>query len=253
MTFFTIDDKALKEKIISFLGRKPVYSNYYGVDLKDVQYFEDSETLILLKPFETFNRIYFLSMDALLLINHLKVLGQHDIINIPSKKNIDESLYNVLKHSGYHICGIYERWYNNSNPSKEEFNGIFASINDIKTIYDIIYSVFNPFLDHLPSLQKLREMILNQQVLVNKDEKDNVQGVFIFTLENTKCYFNCWVDKVGGGAGLLLLFNMFNYMKIRNIEKSYLWINSGNTIVKKIHQLFGAKPDGLKDYTFIKQ
>jgi hypothetical protein len=253
MTFFSIDIEMLKEKINNFLSRKPIYSNYYGIDLKDTRYFEDSETLLLSKPFETFNRIYLFSMDASLLIKHLQALNSFDIINIPSKKNINESMYEILQCGGYFLCGVYERWFNNTNPSKSKFTGTFASNKDVKTIYDIIYSVFNPFLDHLPSLQELDEMILNQQILVRKDEQNNVTGIFIVTLEISKCYFNCWVDKVGGGNGLLLLFNVFNYMKTKSIEKSYLWINSNNVAVKQIYQIFGYKPDGLKDYTFVKQ
>jgi hypothetical protein len=253
MMFFSVDIETLNEKIINFLSRKPIYSNYYGIDLKNVQYFEDSETLLLLKPFETFNRVYFLSMDAPQLIKYLKALGPLEIINIPAKKNINESISRILQCSGYHLVGIYERWFNNITPSNGEFTGTFVTDKEIKEVYDIVHSAFNPFMDHLPSLRELNEMAINQQILVNKNEKNNVTGVFIFTLEKTKCYFNCWVDKEGGGNGLFLLFNAFNYMKDKNIEKSYLWLNSENTTVKQIYQMFRYKPDGLKDYTFTKK
>ena len=41
-------------------------------------------------------------------------------------------------------------------------------------------------------------------------------------------------------------------MHLKNISYAYFWVNSTNTNVKKIHELLGAVPDGLKDYTFIK-
>ena len=52
---------------------------------------------------------------------------------------------------------------------------------------------------------------------------------------------------------MFLMHNIFRYMTQNQIQKSYLWVNCDNTIVKeKIHLKNGFKTDGLKDYTFIK-
>ncbi|MDP4276038.1 MAG: hypothetical protein Q8914_00240 [Bacteroidota bacterium] len=252
--FIPADHHQLKEKVACILSKRPAFSNYYGVDLTDTQYIELPESLILKKNHETYSRIYFLSNNAVELMRVLKRLMPEDIINIPSKTAIDQSLEMILVTGGYKLCGIYERLYKNSNKSSGPFIQCYARPDELEAIYTLLYSHFNPYLDHLPSREELRRMIEHEQALVNRHEQSgDVTGVIIYTREQSRIYFNCWLDHTGWDNALFLLFNMFNYMGEHQIEKSYFWYDSMNKLNKKMYKILDYQPDGLKDYVFVKQ
>ena len=162
--------------------------------------------------------------------------------------------HDLLSECGYKLSGIYERLYKNFNQSSGPFVQCYARPDESDAIYGLIYAHFNPYLDHLPSEKELRSMIDNRQVLVNRnDDQANVTGVIIYTRESSRLYFNCWIDHTGWNNALFLLFNMYNYMGEQQIEKSYFWYDSMNKMNKKMYKILEYQPDGLKDYTFIKQ
>ena len=91
--FVTADIPLLKEKTAVFLSGRPAFSNYYGFDLSDTQYVELPDTLVLRKTYESYCRIYFLSNSAIELKQVLNGLTPQDIINIPSKSPVDQTLH----------------------------------------------------------------------------------------------------------------------------------------------------------------
>jgi hypothetical protein len=92
-------------------------------------------------------------------------------------------------------------------------------------------------------------LIEQKNVIINATGK-TIQGAFIFSIEGKKCYFRAWIDK--SNHSLKLLFDVYNIMITKNLGYAYFWVNAKNKKVRSIHQLLGAKPDGLNDYTFIK-
>ena len=85
---------------------------------------------------------------------------------------------------------------------------------------------------------------------MNKED-GHVLGVLIFTLEGKKCYLNIWIDR--SKNGLYLLFDVYNIMVEKGVSLAYFWVRSDNKKIIKLHKLTGAVPDGLSDYSFIKQ
>ena len=109
MDFKKNDKEALDIKIKEGISKRPRYKNCYLPNLDDTEYVELPETLVVRKRFDTFNRIYFLSNNAEELILVLKDLGENDIINIPSKQELDKSLVETLHQGGYELFQTFER------------------------------------------------------------------------------------------------------------------------------------------------
>jgi hypothetical protein len=251
--FTTIDCEVLKEKIAGYISRKPIYSNYFGIDFENVEYIEYLDTLLIRKSYETFSRIYFLSSNASQLIDLLKTLSSDDIINIPSKTQVSASLSEILSESGYLLFKTYVRLYNNHHEQRGEFVESFATTDDVDTMYTILYSNFCPYTDHLPSKAELTDMARNKQIIVNRDDNKEVTGLLAFSLAKTRCYFSVLINTAEGSGGLLLLLKGFDYITSKNITQSYLWVADTNHKMLNIYFSLGYQLDGLKDYTFVKQ
>lgn len=233
----------------SFSGRLR-FSNYYGFELVNLEYHHSAETLLIKKTFLGFSRLYILSNNENELISLLTQLGPNYVINIPSKKGINDWGV-ILAKAGFKPFSTFKRYFYSSIKKRGEFKKSFACLADISSIKGLLLQHFSPITGHLPDDKKLSEMIENKQILVNRNKStDVVEGVIGFSIEKTKCYIPFWVDL--SGFGLSLLFNLFNLLIDNEIGYVYFWINDENTETIGIHAKLGAKPDGLADYVFLK-
>ena len=231
---------------------KPVYSNYYNQPLTiDDCFYKANETLIIIKTNEGYNRAIVMSNNPQEAAEMLRALPGINVINIPSKGDI--SIWtNLFTAANYEKIGVYERY--NYTKVKSSLNNVatFAQSNQCEEIYNLFYEsgFFSPYMDYLPTRSELYEWICQKKVIVHELD-GKIYGAFMFSIEGKKCYFRAWIDK--SNNGLKLLFDVYNIMYKNGLSYAYFWVNSENKNVKSIHQLLGAKPDGLKDYTFIKQ
>jgi uncharacterized protein YlbG (UPF0298 family) len=247
-----MDIKKVGEYILEMHSIKPLYSNYFNQPLTLDDYFcRTAHTLLISKSFAGYNRIYVLSDDLEDATKELNALKGINVVNIPSKGDIT-SWEQLMQRSDFKLFGVYERFYNTKIRPQEEIKPIvYAKINQEEEIYDLFYNsgFFSIYTDYLPSHKELKQLIEQENVIINVADSQ-IQGAFLFSIEGQKCYFRAWIDN--SNNGLKLLFDAYNIMVSKNLNYVYLWINSENKKVKTIHQLLGAKPDGLKDYTFIK-
>jgi hypothetical protein len=246
-----VDSTYIKEKISILLSLKPMYSNYFGLNLDDVEYIEKANTLVVIKPYESFRRVYFISTDEDELIEILKILPNSDVINIPTKTEISGSLQNILSKSGYSLFEVYHRMYNN----KIEQQGIkvesFALLEDIPAIYERLYSLFVPFSDWLPTKKDLENMVENKQIYIIRDENNAVVVATAFKIEKTSCYWSFLYSSVKGGAKKVTM-HLFDYLSSLGIKRVYFWVREGNVAIDGFQKSLGSVYDGLKDYTFTK-
>jgi hypothetical protein len=248
-----MDKERVSEYIKQMYSVKPLYSNYFyqPLDLDDF-YRKTAHTLLIIKPENAYNRIYILSDNAEDAIRELNLLNGISVINVPSKGNVKQWEQLMLQ-TGFKLIGVYERFYNvKIQPIEESEPIIYAEVHQEKEIYDLFYNsgFFSLYTDYLPSHKELEQLIENKNVIVNVSDKQ-IKGAFLFSIEKQKGYFRAWIDK--SSNRLKLLFDAYTIMVSKNINYVYFWVNSENKKVRSIHQLLGAKPDGLKDYTFIKQ
>lgn len=225
-----------------------IISNYISLDLDNTEYHRTEFSLLIRKSYSNFSRLYFLSKNINDLKNILHKVQPVSVINIPTRSDI--TIYDeLLTASGYNLYKVFETYYNNNIRGFDIFREHFACEEDIERVKYLLYSNLNVYTDHLPNDDDLLKMIQSKQVLVNY-ENNEICGVFIFSIQGKKCYFNFWVDI--GKNGLFLIYNMYNYLKYMDINYAYLWVDNANKKVIGMHKLMGCKPNGDQDYIYVK-
>lgn len=234
-------------------NNKLVFSNFFGLsEKKDYSIMQGERTLLLCVPEFDYHRIYVLSADKEELSAMLKTLDSEYVINIPTKKEIEE-WDRLLKESGFEHYVTYSHYLNMAIPNmkkKKTSTGTFARPHELQQVYDLLYRNFSTYASHLPDKEELAEMIAGNRVIADYDEKGLVCGVNIFTITGSTAYGNAWVDE--GEKGLDIFIDMFNIFIDKGVKRFVFWVRDGNKNVIKMHKIMGAKPDGLKDYTYIK-
>jgi len=248
-----MNKRAVEEYVAEMYSLKSLYSNYFNQPLTSNDcYCKTAHTLLIAKSFSGYNKIYILSDDLDDATQNLNALKGINVVNIPSKGNI--AYWEQLMHQAdFKMIGVYERFYNTKIRPREKIGEIiYAKANQQEEIYNLFYDsgFFSVYTDYLPSHEELQQLIEQENVILNVTDKQ-IEGAFIFSIQGQKCYFQAWIDN--SNSRLKLLFDAYNIMVAKNLGYAYFWVNSENKKVKSIHQLLGAKPDGLKDYTFIKQ
>lgn len=228
-----------------------LFNNYYGVNEDDdcSMFFSDNTLLIRKKEFH-FYRLYVMSLDETDLSMLLKDLGGDEYaINIPSKTTIDN--WDVLlRNSGFEFLDVYSRYYNNNIKTFPTDINTYAERDEIEDIASLLYDNFSLYTDHLPSKEELERMVSNRQIITDHNN-GKVCGVLIYTIIGNKGYQNAWIDK--GDNGLALLFKVKSIFIEQGIKYCYYWIKDTNKSVINMHQMMGGRPDGLKDYNYLKK
>lgn len=252
---FIKENKEVIEKLIDDwkVEHKPILSNYYGLTAGfDYDYLIENRTIVVRKKEGEFFRLFVQTTNASTLASILGSLQEEYVINIPSRKPIDD-WEELMKQCGFEYYSTYSRYCNTKIATMKKHKttlNIHATIENAEEIYQLLTETFSPYTGHLPSKEELEEMILNQQVLVDKYSDGHVCGVNIHTITGVTGYGNAWVDK--GEHAVELLLDMYNEMIEKGVKRHVFWVNDSNIGVAKMHIKMGAKPDGLKDYTYIK-
>jgi hypothetical protein len=246
--FIKCNHKIIENYIEEIDDKGAELSNYVSINLNDTECCKTENSVVIQKFDLNFTRLYFLTNNKYDLENILKKVKGKCVINYPTAGDI-ASFNAAMTSSGFKLYKIYNSYYNNGFRGNNVFVEQFAEPEDFSRVKYLLYNRLDVYADHLPDDSELLETIQNRQVLVNFDRR-GICGIFIFKPEGKKCYFNFWVDT--GSNGLFLLFNMFAYLKQKDIQHSYLWVDSENEKVKRIHELFGCKLGSVKDYIYIK-
>lgn len=249
--FRPVRSENLREEISSVLGGKKILlSNFfYKVESETCDIYKGNNTVIIRVSEYDFYRMFVQTADVEELVALLKELEKNKyVINIPSKKPIDDWKL-VFERADFKNIGIYNRYYTTKVKYRKSGAGEFAEPSDFDFVDNLLKGYFSLYTDYLPTKAQLQLMIENKQVLVSRDENNEIKGVLIFTLEGKKCYFNAWIDF--SGKGLFLLYKGYNIAAEHDINYAYFWVNSTNTDVINLHKMMGAVPDGLVDYTYL--
>lgn len=227
------------------------YSNYFGMpDDTPIEWYKTDHTLLIRKKEDAYYRLYIVSTEETELCELLTNCNDEEyVVNVPTKGTIEQWDV-ILKKAGFKFYAEYHRYFNKKFCYRESATGEYAILNDTTQILGLFDGLFSQYTDYLPTEAELKDWITNHQVLVNRDEDGNVCGALLFKIEGKKCYLRIWVDK--GKMGLFLLFKGYNIAVENGVSLVYFWVNSANKNVIRLHTLFGAQADGLKDYTYIK-
>lgn len=244
--------KEIQIIVSDFMKRgRMLYNNYYGLnDDDECDYYISDHSLLVRKKEFHFYRLYVMSLDESDLLLLLKGLyGAEYAINIPSKTSID-NWDSLLRESGFEFLDVYSRYYNNNIKTFPTVIDSFAASDEIDDIASLLYDNFSLYTDHLPTRKELEQMVANRQIITDH-QGNKVCGVLIYTITGNKGYQNAWIDK--GENGLGLLFKVKSIFIERGIKYCYYWIKDTNKSVIKMHTMMGGRPDGLKDYSYLKK
>lgn len=245
------EQEAVRLGLLRAFSLKPRYSNYYGSRLEEGDdYIETESSLILRKKEGDFYRIYVMSVSEAEVIDILKKLPGVNILNVPAKSDVSEWKA-MMQSAGFEYVSVYERYYYKKVKERKNAESInYATPEQVEAICTLFRNHFSLYTDYLPAKDEMAALVKRGNVIVNYSEGE-LCGAFVYETEGRKCYLRAWYDR--GENGLKLLFDVYCIMYLKGISYAYFWVNSTNTNVKKIHELLGAVPDGLKDYTFIKK
>jgi len=246
-----IDTAKTQEYINAIYSKRSVLSNYYGQPVEENdKYFETNNTFVLAKPVSDFHRIYVASNDKKELIEILQNLEGTNVINFPTKGDIQD-IEAIMTESGYEQIGIYERFICNvKNLTDDDVE--FATTADEKAIYNIYSSWkdFNPYTDWLPTHEELKRFIENKSVIINK-QNNKITGVNVCPITGAIMNLRLIIDLSGGG--IKLMNAMFDMARKNGVKRCQWWVNSQNERAIGFYGKFGATPDGLRDYTYVKR
>jgi disulfide oxidoreductase YuzD len=252
--FKKISRGELAEMIEGFQSScKILLTNFFGLS-NDIEYevLCGEKTILFRIPENDYFRLYILCADIPELVSFLKCIECECVINIPTKKSIEE-WDNALIEGGFEYYTTYSHYLNMTIPSMEKKDTstiVYAKLADVQQVYDLLYRNFPIYAAHLPSMSELEEMIKENRVIADYDKLGNVCGVNIYTITGTTAYGNGWVDE--GDCGLGIFLDMFDVFVEKGVKRFVFWVRDDNKKVIKMHKMMGANPDGLKDYTYVK-
>lgn len=124
----------------------------------------------------------------------------------------------------------------------------YAEAADTEPLYGKLFSIFDPFTDHLPTRENFATWIANRQVLVNRREGD-ITGAVVFQLFGKQVNYNYLFSRSADPMDLLgLQSSFYAEMHTRGVRSGFLWVNAANTPIIRLHTGFGWKFDGLDDH-----
>lgn len=250
IVFETLALDDLKRVIDNACIKKHAYSNYFGIDLNNVKCYGDEDNLFLVKQYDGFSRVYMMANDEEMIKAVLKSLSENSCINIPSKKGIELWL-SILAEAGYNQIATYRRYAYVNYRKGNDKNLFFAEMKDLQLIESELHSFFSPLTGHLPNTSELAKMIEGKQIVVNRDENGVVNGGLCYQITGKKAELPFWFDR--SGDGLALLFKVFFLCHQFDVRQIIFWVNDVNENTIAIHNMLGAKTDGLVDYIFNKE
>jgi len=247
--YYTTDKNEILKIVDDALSHKYLYSNFFGIDYSNTEIKVTTNSYFLKKKFDGYSRLYLLSNSNEEVISELKKQEANCVINIPSRKGIEE-WKEILEPSGFRQLAIYKRMVYRKYPIRKIKNVCYANNSDMSIIYNEIFSRFSPLTGHLPNTIELTDLIANNNIVVNRDSEGKVTGALCYQIDGTKCYLSFWYDI--DGRGLTLLNTVFGICHEKEVKNISFWVNEDNIQVIKMHSLFGAIEDGLIDYVYSK-
>lgn len=252
---FILEDKInARQNAISIFKNRVKYTNCFVTYDNFLELIDNSiffirrECIFLLKKEEKFYKFYYFINDYKQL-NNLKsffnICKQAIIIEIVSKKEIDNSIYKKI---GFNSYKIYSRYVIDKKVKSISLIEI-AKENDIEEIKNLIDNTFDPLSDYIPTREELFYFVKNKELYIVKN--NIIVGIAIYIKNGNNYYFRLSCvhpDYRNGFIGYILASNIPS-----DANKVVTWIDNNNESAKKLNLGIGYKPDNLQNHIFIKQ
>lgn len=248
---------------------KKIISNCF-LTPKELQNFSVQQTSFLLsntKALALFvqdnnvNRVYFYLASLDHVESLVELLKQHPlekpyIIECVGKEQQLNEWQAHFEKCGIELYTKLSRWRTNKLtgllPVKDKGMIRMASVEDVEKIQFVFNHVFDPFVSHLPSDDRLKQLIEDKSVYCGILDNDVVAAYCCEKVGSKSLYLyqDAVLEKFNGsGLGVLML----HYVLGRNntFMDYNCWIEDKNNVSQKMHRKLGFKTDGLKSSIFI--
>jgi hypothetical protein len=170
---------------------------------------------------------------------------------ISRSENVDVEF--ALTEAGFHLHATYDRIVCQAfrRPSTNTHVRLAVS-TDGDHIHWLLLQVFDKYADHIMAVDELRRLIAQQEVIVSRNDADQITGFVVFPISGRACNFNFLYNN-GGVANLFhLLTNFYGTLAARGVESGFSWVRRTRPEVLKLHRSFGWNTDGLIDHIYLR-
>ena len=245
------------QRAIEIFKNRPKFTNLFvsfdefNKIINEAQILVRDNNCFLLIKHNGFYKFYYL-VDSLANLKNLdaffRLINEPIIAEIVSKEAIKSDFFCDI---GFKDYKIYSR-YKSTKKNRSFKNVQNATLDDIDEILELINKTFDPLSDYLPNFDELKELILKQAVFVVRLE-NVVAGVAIYELKQKICYFRLNCVRQDFQNGLIGYALASAPEQMQEAQVFYAWMHDENSEAIRLNQALGYKPDGLKDYIFIKK
>jgi hypothetical protein len=221
------------------------------MDALDLSMLASDSSVVFACAEKDFSRLYYYSTDvaslALVLADFKSILPL--VIGYVDKTK-NENLCAAFRSTGFEETAHYLRMSSAAFliPEVAE-QSEFATVEEADAVMSLLRSTFNPVTDYLPSHERLRSLIEQQQVIVRR-EVGQITGLVAFQVLGRQVHFNYLLNLGRRGDGSVLKQSFFRCMAERGFTSGFLWVDSTNQRAHKIYSANGWKADGLNDWFF---
>ena len=130
----------------------------------------------------------------------------------------------------------------------------YAKLSDVTDINSLLVSQFDLMCDHIPDIDELTRLV-NEQKILKISINNKIAGVLLFDDFGKRSYARALCvdpEYQNSFVGYSLLADYFKKHDEDKTRLFYLWVDEANDSVKKLHDRFGYKVDGMKNYIFRK-
>jgi hypothetical protein len=236
-----------KDKVQSIIDRKLLFERRY------------KGTSFFFRKDRHFYHLYFNS-DAIFLRNALTSVMSDikstivaDLIGM--EKDVDELLTIFLDvqftpyASLFRMAKIIDNYHSNY---EKDINIEFAKKKDVSIIHHLLYTLFDPYSEQIPTVEEIRLAVMQGNILMIKDD-GNISGFLFYERTGLTSLLRYWfVNETNRDQkyGAKLMHTYFALTKM--IKRYVLWVIDKNTnaIIKYHH--YGYKADNLTNQVVIK-
>ena len=251
------------QKEIKKNGKK-YYTNYYTIDsADDFQIVKGKESVVFFAKEECFQRAYYFTSDLDELTSLFMRMKEMLVMDIICQGDMKEEEKRAFEQAGFAKYAVYcKRQYPLEKGGRtEKDTGIFdefynpdffqfAKDSDVPEIEALLYSVFDTVVSHLPTKERLAEMVQNRNVVCYR-ANGQIVALYIFLVQGRKLYSNISYNI----ASADVLYSMERRARELAYEEYgvkwvYAWYDIEN---KKALRRSVYIDTGLRDYIYVKK
>jgi hypothetical protein len=237
-------------------GQRPL-TNYFLQNLEgleNLRMFESEKSLCFFFDEWDFARFYFYTFDATRFETELRRMNWPPIVVTDwISKEGSAPAEMLLTGSGFHLHTIYDRMFcRNLRREHAEAPVQFANDGDTDAIHFSLFRVFDKYADHIISVEQLRGLIGQRQVVVSRDGIGRIDGYIIFPISGQSCHFNFLYNSCGPAHLAHLLGSFYAVLLERGVQSAVGWVRRTRPQVLRLHQSFGWGTDGVVDYIYMR-